>query len=191
MKTFKGKLTWFVVGMSLFSILLIACTGPVGPAGPAGAAGEKGPAGPTGERGPAGPAGTTGPAGPQGAPGAGLTTQTRSVNMTMGEALVIANDATVGTFRRWEPEVFVAFKGDKIALTVNNPRTAVHSFRLTDFNVNTGPIAPGGKATVEFTVDKTGTFIFRCVTLPNLTATPRECDPDHGRMTGTIVVLDR
>lgn len=182
---FHRKLKWLVIVMSLFAVLLTACTGPAGATGPAGPAGARGPAGPAGERGPAGPPGPQGPA------GAGLAAQTRTFNITMGEASVISQDATVGTFRRWEPAPLVVFKGDKVVLNVSNPRTSVHSFLLTDFAVNTGAIAPQSSKTVEFTADKAGVFLFRCGTRPNLTATPRECDPDHSRMTGYIMILER
>lgn len=190
MKIFSGKLKWFVIILSLATILLAACTGAVGPAGSPGAAGQRGPAGPAGDRGPAGPAGAPGPAG---AAGPGLSVQTRSVNMTMGEGLVVATDNLTigGSFRRWEPAVLVVFKGDKVSLNVVNPRPSVHSFILPDFSVDSGPVLPGASKTVEFTADKVGEFLFRCGTRPNLTATPPECAPDHGRLTGLLIVLDR
>ncbi|MBI4303392.1 MAG: cupredoxin domain-containing protein [Chloroflexi bacterium] len=189
MKAFQHEVKWFMIGMSLLTaivFLLAACTGPAGQTGPAGPAGERGPAGPAGER------GTAGQPGPQGSAGAGLAVQTRTANVTMGEGLVIApDDTTVGRFRRWEPNTLVVFKGDKVVLNVSNPRTSVHSLSMAGFSVNTGAIAPQGSKTVEFTADKAGQFLFRCGTPPNLTATPRECDPDHGRLTGYLIVLER
>lgn len=196
-KVLYRKLKWFVIVTSLFAILLTACTGPAGVTGPAGPAGEKGTTGSVGPAGPIGTAGERGPAGPsgsQGPAGAGLTPQTRTANITMGEAIIISTDTvnTAGTFRRWEPDTLVAFKGDKIVLNVSNPRTSVHSLVLADFAVDTGAIAPQGRKTVEFTADKAGVFTFRCGIRPNLSKDiPRECDPDHGRMTGQIIVLER
>ncbi|MBI4187814.1 MAG: cupredoxin domain-containing protein [Chloroflexi bacterium] len=189
---FQRKAGWLMIVMSLLAAIALlgtACKGPAGATGLAGPTGERGPTGPAGDR---GPAGATGPAGPAGAPGAGLTVQTRTVNMTLGEALVISpQDTTIGTFRRWEPNTVVVLKGDKIVLIVNNPRAAVHSLVLADFSVDTGAIAPQGSKTVEFAADKAGVFLFRCGIRPNLTATPRECDPDMSRMTGYLMVLER
>ncbi|MBI2855019.1 MAG: cupredoxin domain-containing protein [Chloroflexi bacterium] len=133
--------------------------------------------------------GCTGPAGPA---GAGLSPQTRTFNMVIGEGMVISpQDTTVGTFRRWEPDTLVVLKGDKVVLHVSNPRNSVHSLVITDFAVDTGALKPQGNKTVEFTADKAGQFTFRCGVRPNPTATPRECDPDHGRIAGRIIVLDR
>lgn len=176
----------------LAGIGLLACQGPAGtqgPPGPAGPAGERGPAGPQG------PAGVQGSPGPAGTAGAALTPKTQTFNLVIGEALVLSpapGTATAGFFHRWEPATLTVFKGDKVVLNVSNPRGTVHSLILRDFNVDTGKLAPqGGKNTVEFTADKAGVFLFRCGVPPNTAVTPVECAPDHGRLVGHLLVLDR
>ncbi len=89
----------------------------------------------------------------------------------------------------------VVHKGDKVVLTVENPRSKYHSFRLLEFLVDTGSLEPqGGTKTVEFTVDKAGIFQFVCgleyedKETGELTG---DCAPDHKQMVGYFIVLDR
>ena len=107
------------------------------------------------------------------------------------EKLGVPEHSIVGEFHRWEPNVMVVKKGDKVILTVKNPRKAVHSFLLPAFNVNTGPLAPRtGVKTVEFVADKAGVFSYMCGIPYNPKAEPHECDPDHKRMVGYLIVLE-
>jgi plastocyanin domain-containing protein len=84
----------------------------------------------------------------------------------------------------------VVHKGDKVVLTVTNPRGHAHSFILPDFGVATPRLEPrGGTATVEFTADKTGTFQFACGTPWNEEA--GDCGLDHKYQVGHLIVLNR
>jgi cytochrome c oxidase subunit 2 len=68
-------------------------------------------------------------------------------------------------------------KGDHVKLVI----TAVdheHGFKLDAFGI-TQSLAMGIPVTVEFTADKSGTFLFRCSVF---------CGLGHGNMKGTMVV---
>ena len=133
----------------------------------------------------------------QGGGAAGPVTRDFSIKMGEGEILQEVNEEEVltGEFHRWEPAVLVAFKGDTIRLTVTNPRSTNHSFTLDEFLVDTGSLKPrGGTKTVEFTVDKAGIFQFACglnFEDENTGQLTGDCAPDHKRMVGYIIVLDR
>ncbi len=129
---------------------------------------------------------------------------TRDFSIVMGEGEIVdvhehedeaEEETIIGEFHRWEPAVLVAFKGDTIRLTVTNPRGSTHSLILDEFLVDTEILeARGGTKTVEFVVDKAGIFQFACGVewededTGELTG---ECDPDHKRMVGYFIVLDR
>ncbi len=166
--------------------------------------------------GPQGPAGTTGAQGPTGPVGPGLVPKTQRLRIELGEGEIIqeamvnkatgetkllseekgGEEALTGEFHRWEPNVMVVKKGDTVELTVVNPRTHAHSFLLSAYNVDTGRI-PGRKeqpdvakrtVTVTFVADKLGVYKFEC-------GTPHDhmkgdCDADHKRMVGHLIVLD-
>ncbi len=133
----------------------------------------------------------------QGGGVAGPVTRDFSIVMGEGEIIQEVNEEEVltGEFHRWEPAVLVAFKGDTIRLTVTNPRGSNHSFTLAEFLVDTGSLKPrGGTKTVEFTVDKAGIFQFACGLQYEDEDTGKltgDCDPDHKRMVGYFIVLDR
>ena len=102
----------------------------------------------------------------------------------MGEGEVIQEvnekEELTGEFHRWEPDVLVVNKGDKVVLTVTNPRSHAHSFILPDFGVVTTKLEPrGGTATVEFTADKAGVFQYACGTPFDEDA--GDCGADHKR----------
>ncbi|MHB8279413.1 MAG: cupredoxin domain-containing protein [Candidatus Humimicrobiaceae bacterium] len=133
----------------------------------------------------------------------GSKPKTQVINMYIGEikaggteslesVLPDAEKMLVAEFHTWNPNVIVVFKGDTVQLNITNPRSGNHSLAIPDFNVDTGTIAAkGGTATVEFVAAKAGAFPFKCNTPWNLDKDPRDCDPDHEFMTGTIIVLDR
>ena len=171
--------------------------GPRGPTGPAGSVGAQGPQGPPGSGGPAGSAGAQGPPGP---PGAGVATTTQKLRIELGEGEIIqevqGKDELTGEYHRWEPNTLVVKKGDTVELTFVNPRRNTHSFVLSAFNVNTGPI-PGRDTepdiakrtvTVKFVADKAGVFKFECGIA--FVEETKECDVDHARMIGHLIVLD-
>jgi len=120
--------------------------------------------------------------------------KTQTLTLFMGEGEVIAEvdgqDVVTGEFHRWEPGVLVVHKGDKVALTVKNPRKNIHSFFLPDYNLDTGPLTGRtGEATQEFTADKAGVFQWMCNIPPD--PAEGECDPDHEAMVGYLIVLDK
>lgn len=128
---------------------------------------------------------------------------TRDFSIIMGEGEIVSAhehegeevEEIIGEFHRWEPAVLVAYKGDTIRLTVENPRGSTHSLILDEFLVDTGSLeARGGTKTVEFVVDEAGIFQYACglewedKDTGELT---NDCDPDHKRMVGYFIVLDR
>lgn len=179
----KHSLVLFGSSAIAAAFLLAGCAGPAGAAGPPG---------------PQGPAGSPGPAGPA-APAPAPKTQTFNIQLGEGEVLGVGETLgdqyehkIVGEYHRWEPGVLVVHKGDKVVLNVSNPRKAVHSFLLKAYGIDTGKLTPRtGKKTVEFVADKVGAFEYVCGVDYDPKAEPHECDPDHKRMTGQLIVLDR
>ncbi len=146
-----------------------------------------------------GQAGPTGPAGSAGPAGQGLTPTTQKLTIIMGEGEIIqeidGEEQLTGEFHRWEPPVLVVKDGDTVELTVVNPRSNAHSFVLSDYGVDTGRI-PGRveepnitkrTVTVTFVADKAGVFTYRCGMAFDPDA--GNCDPDHARMVGQLIVL--
>lgn len=135
--------------------------------------------------------------------GGGSKPKTQIINMYVGEikaggteflvpALPDAEKTLVAEFHTWNPNIIVVFKGDTVQLNITNPRSGAHSFAIPDLNVDSGYIAPkGGTATVEFVAAEAGTFPFKCNTSWDPNKDPRDCDPDHEFMTGTLIILDR
>ena len=124
---------------------------------------------------------------------AGPATQNLSIQMgegTMIHGLENGEEELTGEFHRWEPAVLVVHKGDKVVLTVNNPRGHAHSFILPEFGVATPRLEKrGGTATVEFTADKVGVFQFACG-LPYDEAAGN-CGLDYKYQVGHLIVLER
>ena len=126
--------------------------------------------------------------------------KTQKFTIIMGEGEIIqevnGEEVIAGEFHRWEPPVLIVRKGDTVELTVKNPRSHAHSFVLTDFAIDTGRIP--GKAeqpdeakrtvTVTFVASKSGVFQFKCG-VPH-DHEKGDCDPDHARMTGYLIVLE-
>ena len=129
--------------------------------------------------------------------------KTQVINMYIGEikaagteslesVLPDAGKMLIAEFHTFNPNIIVVFKGDTVQLNITNPRGGNHSLAIPDFNVDTGLIAArGGTATVEFVAAKAGAFTFKCNTPWDPNKDPRDCDPDHEFMTGTLIVLDR
>ncbi len=176
-----------LVGVIAGLLVFASCAGAEGPVGPAGAAG---------------PAGADGADGAQGPAGSGLEPMTRAFDIELTEHIVVLPDedgdkhvdesgeVSFGHFHRWEPQSLIAFKGDTILLTVNNPDEHAHSFILPEFGVVTPLLeTEGGTAVVEFTVDEAGIFQFACGLPYDHEA--GYCAVDHEHMVGYLIVLER
>jgi len=129
----------------------------------------------------------------------GQAPKTHRFTILMGEGEIIqivnGTDQLTGEFHRWEPGVLVMERCDTIILTVKNPRSNIHSFAIPALGVDTGPISgkvaqppSGAEATVTISTCNAGTYQFICDTPHDHDA--GECDPDHARMTGYLVVLE-
>ena len=125
--------------------------------------------------------------------------KTHHLTILMGEGEIIqvvnGTEELTGEFHRWEPGVLVMKRCDTIVLTVKNPRSNIHSFAIPTLGVDTGPIPgkvaqppSGGVATVTISTCNAGTYQFICDTPHDHNA--GECDVDHARMTGYLVVLE-
>ena len=123
---------------------------------------------------------------------------TREFDILLGEIKAIQEvekagkvvDVLAGEIHRWEPPVLVVFAGDKVKINVSNPRSKIHSFAIPAFKVDTGPLTPRtGKATVEFTADKAGIYVFMCAADYDLEK--GVCEIDHKFQTGSLIVLAR
>lgn len=156
--------------------------------------------GPQGVQGPAGPAGQAGTQGPPGPAGPGTSPKVQKIRIELGEGEIIqevqGKDELTGEYHRWEPDTLVVRKGDRVELTVVNPRKNAHSFTISAYNVDTSPI-PGRNlqpdvakrtVTLNFVADKAGVFKYECGI--KFDEAKKECDPDHARMVGYLIVLD-
>tara|TARA_Y100000310_G_C20593564_1_gene769353 strand:+ start:706 stop:1101 length:396 start_codon:yes stop_codon:yes gene_type:complete len=79
---------------------------------------------------------------------------------------------------KFTPATIEAKKGENIRLKIKS-KEGTHGISIPDFNVKTGRIAPGGEKVVTFTVNKVGTFSFRCNVF---------CGSGHSSMTGRLIV---
>ncbi len=126
---------------------------------------------------------------------AGPGPATQNLSIAIGEGTMIhelenGEEELTGEFHRWEPAVLVVHKGDKVVLTVTNPRGHAHSLILPEFGVATPRLEKrGGTATVEFTADKVGVFQFACG-LP-YDEEAGNCGLDHKYQVGHLIVLER
>lgn len=129
----------------------------------------------------------------------GRAPQTQSITLVIGEGEIIqevnGTEQLTGEYHRWEPDVIVVNKGDTVQLTVRNIRSHIHSFVLTAFGIDSGPIngkvlAPpnGDEWSTSFVADEAGVFQFRCGIPYDEDA--GQCDPDHARMVGYLIVLE-
>lgn len=142
-----------------------------------------------------GPSGLVGPAGPQG-PAGEIQPAIQELSIIMGEGETIEEvdeeEVLTDEFHRWEPSALVVYKGDTVKLEVSNPRSKVHSLVLPDFGVVTPELEPrGGTATVEFVADKAGVFQYACGVPYDREGGALDCDLDHQRQVGYLIVLNR
>ena len=77
----------------------------------------------------------------------------------------------------FDPAIITVNKGDKVKLNITS-EDVTHGFNLPVFGVNEN-LAPGKTVSVEFTADKTGTFIFVCSVF---------CGAGHSDMAGQLIV---
>jgi len=129
----------------------------------------------------------------------GQAPRTHRLTLVMGEGKIIqevnGTDQITGEFHRWEPAVLVMKKCDTIILTVQNPRSNIHSFAIEALGIDTGAIPgkvltppSGEERIVTISTCQSGTYKFICDTPHDHDA--GECDPDHDRMTGYLTVLE-
>jgi heme/copper-type cytochrome/quinol oxidase subunit 2 len=83
----------------------------------------------------------------------------------------------------FDPGTITVHRGDHVVLTVTNKDTDhTHGITIPDLTLNTGPLAPGQSAKLEFNADTAGTFTMRC-------AVPG-CADDHAQMLGQLIVTE-
>ena len=91
-------------------------------------------------------------------------TETQLVQLATGEAahepMSLTFDVVGGNFF-YVPNVIHAKKGDTIKINFANGG-GFHDFTLDEFKIKIGPLKDGETKSVEFVVDKTGTFEFYC-----------------------------
>lgn len=124
---------------------------------------------------------------------------TQTFQIALGEVKIAeevdGKDVLTGESHRWEPDVLVVNKGDKVVLEVLNPRSRIHSLVLKEFGVDTKDLQPRtGKATVEFVADKAGVFQFTCGIDPAKEPYKERtdaCEIDHKFQVGYLLVLQR
>ena len=83
----------------------------------------------------------------------------------------------------FDPGTITVHRGDHIVLTVTNTDPQdTHGITIPDLDLNTGALAPGQSAKLEFNADTAGTFTMRC-SVPG-------CADDHAQMIGQLVVTE-
>lgn len=105
-----------------------------------------------------------------------LQAQTESLNIDI--KTVTENEVAHHIF---DPGTITVHRGDYIVMTVTNmdPQD-VHGITIPDLILNTGPLAPGQSAKLEFNADTAGTFTMLC-SVPG-------CADDHAQMIGQLIV---
>lgn len=78
---------------------------------------------------------------------------------------------------KFEPKVITVKQGEKVRLIVT-ALDRTHGFKLEEYGINQ-KLKKGDPATIEFTADKSGTFVFRCSEF---------CGIGHLKMKGKLVV---
>jgi heme/copper-type cytochrome/quinol oxidase subunit 2 len=83
----------------------------------------------------------------------------------------------------FDPGTITVHRGDHIVLTVTNTDPqGTHGITIPDLALNTGALAPGQSAKLEFNAETAGTFTMRC-SVPG-------CADDHAQMIGQLVVTE-
>ena len=101
---------------------------------------------------------------PTTAPTSATTTQSTPAAVTATDS---AMEGKVKTFTvegspfKFAPNVIRVKKGDTVRITFKNAG-GIHDFVIEEFDVATEQLAAGASETVEFTVEKAGTFEFYC-----------------------------
>jgi len=110
-------------------------------------------------------------------------------------------EVVAGEYVRWAPIVMVINAGDRVTLTVQNPRHGDHGFvidapagafsgttaaAVVQGRDNSG-LAAGGESVISFTALKPGTYTYFCPVPYDEAA--NKCHPDHDTLTGTLIVL--
>lgn len=62
----------------------------------------------------------------------------------------------------YSPSSLTFNKGDTVRLTFKNDGTVSHNLTIRGLNIETKTISPGQSDTIEFTLDKTGSYTFFC-----------------------------
>jgi len=102
--------------------------------------------------------------------------QTETLNI---EIKAVTQNGTVHHI--FDPGKITVHRGDHVVLTVTNTDPQdTHGITIPDLVLDTGALAPGQGAKLEFNADTTGTFTMRC-SVPG-------CADDHTQMIGQLVV---
>lgn len=60
------------------------------------------------------------------------------------------------------PESITLNKGESVRLTFKNTGKLPHNFTIDELGISSKTVSPDGEDTIDFTVDKSGTFTFYC-----------------------------
>ncbi len=83
------------------------------------------------------------------------------VESSQKEKSTVREFAVAGSNYKFEPNTITVKKGDTVKITFTNAE-GFHDFVLDEFNVKTKKIGLGGKDSVQFVADKTGSFQYYC-----------------------------
>lgn len=90
------------------------------------------------------------------------TSQTTKNTTSTNQKATSQKDFTIiGQNYSLTPSTITVNKGDDVKITFKNT-DGFHGLKIDEFGVTTGIIPAGGKATIEFIADKTGTFEYYC-----------------------------
>lgn len=83
-------------------------------------------------------------------------------NLTSESGSLVKNVEVVGSEFSYTPDALTFSKGDDIRLTFKNEGTVSHNLAIEGLGLTTRTIAPGSSDTIEFSVDKVGSYDFFC-----------------------------
>jgi len=85
----------------------------------------------------------------------------------------------------WNPSEIHLVRGEPVRIKIRNIDTVSHGFAIPELGISlkgTSEIKPGQVATIDFTPQKTGNFMYTCTSW---------CSSQHMKMTGRIIISEK
>ena len=89
-------------------------------------------------------------------------TPTPSNSVSVSPQAAVSKITMIATEFAFSPSQFTVKAGEPVTVTLENNGAYPHNFTVSDLNIKTPNVEPGGKTTITFTPTKTGTYTFIC-----------------------------